>query len=229
MIADGDVRVGIITALEVQKRNKQRVSVYIDGEFAFGLSLMEAARLKKGQTLSEAEIAALRGEDDVLQAVDRAANFLSYRPRTVQELRRNLADKEIAPAVIDAAIERLTVLGYVDDAAFARFWVENRSQFKPLSKKALRFELRQKGVADSIIQDVLDESDEGQQAYQAASGQLRKLRGLNRRDFRLKMSAFLQRRGFSSNTTREVVDRLSDELEAEDPDVFNRKNNDDEE
>lgn len=219
---------GIITALEVQKRNRQRVSVYIDGEFAFGLSLLEAARLKKGQTLSEAEIAALRGEDAVLQAVDRAAHFLSYRPRSAQELRRSLAEKEIAPAVIDAAIERLAAMGYVDDAAFARFWVENRSQFRPLSKKALRFELRQKGVDEGIIQDVLAESDEQQQAYQAASGQARKLRGLSRRDFRLRLSAFLRRRGFSPDTTRDVVDRLCAEREAENPDSFNRMKHDDE-
>lgn len=218
---NGDALVGTITALEVQKRNKQRVNVYIDDEFAFGLSLIEAAKLRKGQVLSEAEIAMLRGEDAVLQAVDRAANFLSYRPRSEQEVRRNLAEKDTPPEVVEAALNRLTAMGYVDDGAFARYWVENRGEFKPLSKKALRYELKQKGVADSVISETLDNLDESDQAYKAAQAQARKLRRLNRRDFRTKLTAFLQRRGFSYSTTREVVDRLCDELEAEDPAYFN--------
>jgi len=66
------VAVGVITALEAQKRNKERVNIYIDGQYAFSLTLMEAARLKKGQSLTEAEVAALQGEDTVLRAVDSA-------------------------------------------------------------------------------------------------------------------------------------------------------------
>lgn len=218
-----------ITALEAQKRNKQRVNVYLDDEFAFGISLIEAAKLRKGQVLSEAEIAALRGEDAVLQAVDRAANFLSFRPRSTQEVRRNLAEKDTAAEVIEAAINRLVAMGYVDDIAFARYWAQNRGEFKPLSKKALRYELKQKGVADSVIDEALDNLDETEQAYKAAQSQTRKLRRLSRRDFRTKLAAFLQRRGFSYSTTRDVVDRLCDELEAEDPAYFNLDTTDNEE
>lgn len=213
---------GVVTALEVQKRNPQRVNVYLDGEFAFGLSLIEAARLRKGQTLSDSEIAALRGEDAVSLAVDSAAHFLSYRPRSVQETRRNLKDKDIPAEVIEAAVTRLQTMGYLDDTAFARFWVKNRNEFKPLSHRALRQELRQKGIADAVIAEVLAEQDESGMAYQAAQGQLRKLRNRTPREFRQKMSAFLQRRGFSYSTVEEVVNRLKDELEADDPDYFKR-------
>lgn len=224
----GDVPVGIITALEVQKRNKERVNVYIDGEYSFGLSLIEAARLRKGQALSETEISALKGQDDVIRAVDSAAHFLGFRPRSTQELRRNLAEKDIPKPVIEAALERMTTMGYVDDAAFARYWVQSRSTFKPLSKKALRYELKQKGIADSIIEETLDGLEEVDQAYKAAQSQARKLRNLSKRDFQQKLSAFLQRRGFSYSTTREMVDRLYEELEAEDPNYFNRVTDDDE-
>lgn len=219
---------GIITALEVQKRNKERVNVYIDGEYSFGLSLIEAARLRKGQALSETEISALKGQDDVIRAVDSAAHFLGFRPRSTQELRRNLAEKDIPKPVIEAALERMTTMGYVDDAAFARYWVQSRSTFKPLSKKALRYELKQKGIADSIIEETLDGLEEVDQAYKAAQSQARKLRNLSKRDFQQKLSAFLQRRGFSYSTTREMVDRLYEELEAEDPNYFNRVTDDDE-
>jgi regulatory protein len=74
---------GIVTALEIQKRNKERVNIFIDGEYAFSLNLMDAARLRKGQVLSETEINALRGEDAVIQAVDSASHFLGFRPRSI--------------------------------------------------------------------------------------------------------------------------------------------------
>jgi regulatory protein len=214
---------GVVTALEVQKRDKERVNVFIDGEFAFGLNLLDAARLRKGQVLAEAEIAALRDADAVVQAVNKAAHFLSYRPRSEQEVRRNLKEKETPPDVIEAAIERLSGMGYLDDAAFARYWVDNRSQFKPLSHRALRQEMRQKGLSDSVIAEALGELSESDLAYKAAETQLRKLRNRTEQEFKTKMNAFLQRRGFSYSTTQDVVRRLIETLETDDPDYFNRE------
>ena len=220
---------GVVTALEVQKRDKERVNVYIDGEFAFGLNLLDAARLRKGQVLAEAEIAALRDVDAVVQAVNTAAHFLSYRPRSTQEVRRNLKEKETPEAVIEAAIDKMARMGYLDDAAFARYWVDNRSQFKPLSHRALRQELRQKGLSDTVIDEALGEQSEPDLAYKAASTQLRKLRNRSVKDFKTKINAFLQRRGFSYSTTQDVVGRMIEALETDDPDYFNRDTNDDEE
>lgn len=219
----------VITALEVQKRNKQRVNVFIDGEFAFALSALEAARLRKGQALTETEIAGLRGEDEVGKAVDSAGRFLGFRPRSVQEVRRNLTEKEYPPEVIDAAVARLKAMGYLDDEAFAKYWTQNREAFKPLSHRALRQELKQKGVAESVIGETLDALDENELAYRAATGHVRRLRGLTKREFKTKMSAFLQRRGFSYSTTHDAILRLQEELEAQDANYFNLKEDDEEE
>jgi regulatory protein len=216
----GNMGQGIITALEVQKRNKKRVNVYIDGEYLFSLTIEEAAKLHKGQTLSEAEIESLRGDDSVVRAVDSAARFLGSRPRSEQEVRRNLAEKEHAPPIIDAAIERLQNLGYLDDKAFAVFWVQNRNAFKPASPRALRYELRQKGVSDAIIAEVLADLDADDAAYRAAQSQMRRLRGLTQREFKTKLGAFLGRRGFSFADARTAMQKLIDELETDDPDYF---------
>jgi regulatory protein len=213
---------GIVTGIEVQKRNKERVNVYIDGEYTFSLSLIEAARLRKGQQLSDAEIAALRDEDTAQKAVDHAARFLSYRPRSLEEVRRNLADKDYAPAVIDTAISRLTVMGYIDDEAFARFWVQGRGRVKPLSPRALRVELRQKGVPDTIINEVLGELDADELAYRAALSQSKRLRRPTHQEFRKKIGDLLRRRGFSYSTIRDTVERLREELETSDPEYFNQ-------
>lgn len=212
----GDEPVRVITALEVQPKNKERVNVYLNGEYAFSLSLIEAARLRKGQQLAEDQIAALKGEDDVLRAVDRAARFLAYRPRSVQEVRRNLEEKGVAPEVVEAALERLGTMGYLDDRAFARFWVQNRNEFKPLSPRALRYELRQKGVSTEIIDEVLESLDRDDLAYRAAMSRVNRLRGTSKQVFRQKLSTFLQQRGFGYPAIRDVVERLIGELEAQD-------------
>jgi regulatory protein len=210
----------VITALEVQKRSKDRVSVYLDGEFAFGLPVTEAARLHKGQTLSADEIAALRTIDAVARAVDQVAKLLARRPYSTAEIRRNLEGKEIAPSVIDEALARLADLGYVDDDAFARYWVENRERFKPRGPRALQYELRQKGIAPTIIDAVLADLDASDSAYRAAQPKLQRLRGLSRRDFRDSLGAFLARRGFNYDIIQEVINQLISELDEEEPEYF---------
>ena len=207
---------GVVTALEVQKRNKQRVNVYLDGEYAFSLPIDEAAQLRKGQPLSEADIRALQDEDERQRAVDSAARFLSYRPRSTHEVRQNLARKGIDSAVIDAAVERLLALGYLDDAAFADFWVPDRGAFKPIARRALRHELRQKGVADPVIDETLAQVDEHETVYRAAEAQARKLRGSTRQAFEAKLGSFLQRRGFSYGDIRTAIQQLAETLEDED-------------
>jgi regulatory protein len=211
---------GTVTALEIQKHNKERVNVYLDGEFAFGLSVIEAARLRKGQYISHAEVAALKAGDEVEQAYERAVKFLGNRPRSSAELRRYLAEKQVDPATIDEALGRLEERGYVDDVAFARYWVANRQQFRPRGTRALRFELREKGVPASVIDEVLSGFDTSEAAYQAALDKARRFRGLDRRAFREKLGSYLTRRGFDFDTARDVIDRLINEFEAEDAGTF---------
>ena len=211
---------GTITRLEVQKRNDQRVKVYLDDSYAFSLTLDEAMKLRKGQVLTAEEIQALRNDDDVIRAVDRAARFIAYRPRSEQEVRRNLKEKDTDEAVIDRAIEWLSGLGYLDDQAFAAFWVKDRNTFKPTSPRALRYELRQKGVSEAIIADVLAEIEAGDAAYRAAESQARKLRGSSKEKFRAKLNGFLQRRGFSYGDARTAITELMQTLEDTDPNYF---------
>jgi len=211
----------VVTALEVQKRNKERVNVYLDDEFAFGLPIMEAAKLRKGQTLTQVDIDALAHEDAIQKAVDRALDYLSYRPRSTQEVRQNLVKKEVPESVIEIAIERLLRLGYLDDEAFARFWIENRDNFKPMSPRALRYELRQKGIEDKILAPLLDEIvDVHETAYRAIEKRKWRFQGKTRAEFKKKLSGRLQRRGFHFGVINDVIHQLMEELETEDPDYF---------
>jgi regulatory protein len=213
---------GQITALEVQKRNRQRVNVHVDGRFAFGLAAIEAIQLKVGQHLSAAEIARLKKKDQAQVAYERALKFLSYRPRSVSEMHRYLSKKQFDAAAIDQVIARLSRADLLNDEAFAHYWLENRDSFKPRGNRALRYELRQKGIADSIIDDLLVDYDEDDAARRAALSRAQKLARSHRdvQVLRSKLLAFLNRRGFSSSVARDTVNRLLAELSADWADTY---------
>lgn len=206
---------GAITALKFQRRNKERVNVYLDGEYAFGLTAIEAARLREGQVLSEAEIAALKAQDERQRAFDQAVRFLSYRPRSRAEVERYLRGKRVAGEVITDVVERLERANYLDDEAFARFWVENREQFKPRSRRALRYELRQKGMSDQVIAQVLNDLDDEAAAWRAVEGRLSRWAGLTRDELRQKMMGYLSRRGFDYEIINSIFEKACQVLNNE--------------
>jgi regulatory protein len=205
---------GTITLLQQQKHNPERVSVYLDEEFAFGVTLDTAARLAKGQYLSDAEIAALRTGDEYDRAYQSALHFLGARPRSSAEVQRNLQEKEYGEDAIAAAIARLLEQGYLNDEEFARYWLENRSRFRPRSAKAIRYELRQKGVERDDIEAALEGMDEDAAAWDAAGSKLDRWRDLPEDEFERKLSGFLARRGFGFDTVRRTVQRAWKTLHA---------------
>jgi regulatory protein len=201
-----------ITALEVQKNNPERINVYLDGAFAFGLPLVEAAYLHTGQTLSEDEITSLQAVDTAARALDQAVKLLARRPHSTAEIVRYLESKKVPSAAIDETLAKLEHLGYLDDRAFVEFWIENRERFRPRGPRALRYELRQKGVAGDLIDSVLAGLDARGSAYRAAQEKVRRLRGLTPEQFRNRLGAFLAQRGFGYDIAREVIDQLISEL-----------------
>jgi regulatory protein len=203
---------GRVTALTFQKRNPARVNVHLDGRFAFGLAAIEAARLRVGQLLSAREIAQLKERDADEQAYERALNLLSYRPRSMTEIRRRLHQADFSSSAVQAALVRLERAGLADDHAFARYWVDNRERFRPRGTRMLRWELRQKGVADDIIEEVLMDVNETASAFRLARNRASRLRDLDERTFRKRLNAFLARRGFPYTIISEAVGRAWEEL-----------------
>lgn len=203
---------GTITALRVQKRKDERVNVFLDGQYAFPLSAILAARLRLGQHLSDDEIAALKAADDAELAYGRAVRFLAYRPRSVAEVQRYLERHGAPEEVIASVIRRLSGAGYLNDADFVQFWVRDRERFKPRSPQALRQELRNKGVSSQTVEQALRSLDSEDSAYRAAAERARRLEHLDERTFRQKLGAYLLRRGFSHAVVWPVVGRVWREL-----------------
>lgn len=211
---------GTITALVAQKKNKDRVNVYLDGKFAFGLAAIEAIKLKRGQVLSDEDIERLRRIDSVEKAHERALKFLSFRPRSEAEVRRNLEDAKFPPGVIEASLQRLRRAGLVDDRAFAQYWLENRAQFSPRSARALKVELRQKGIAAETVDELLQvtEHDEDTAALEAARPKARRMAALDAQAFKQKLGAYLMRRGFNYEVAAQAIRRAWEEVHADTPD-----------
>jgi regulatory protein len=208
-----------ITAFKIQKKNKNRVSVYLDHEYAFGLSRIVAGWLEVGQQLSEEKINELKAKDNEEVALQKAMNYLSYRPRSEKEVRQNLKIKHgIEEGIIDLIIERLKRGGLVDDSNFADLWVENRSEFRPRGSRALSMELRQKGIDEKIIAQSLRNLDEDMLALKAARKQSRKYKQLDWKEFRKKLTGYLARRGFNYGIISEVTPKVWEEISSQQPD-----------
>ena len=198
-----------ITGIEPQRKDPQRVNVYLDGEYAFGLARITAGWLEVGQELSAEKISFLQAEDANETAYQKALHFLRYRPRSSAEVRQNLTKRGIPEGLVDETVNRLQRAGLVNDQEFARAWIENRNTFRPRSKLALRMELRRKGLSDEIVQPALDEQvDEEALAFEAARKYAGRLAGLEWIEFRLKLSGFLARRGFSYTTLSPIVSEI---------------------
>jgi len=213
---------GTITALRAQTNDPQRVNLFINGEFALGVSLNTISKegLYVGKALNDEEYARIARAEGVDKALQAALRFLEARPRSAAEIRERLRRKEFDPTAITAALDRLGELGLVDDAAFARFWVENRQICQPRGAGALRDELRRKGidrvVADSVLNDDRLVGDEAEQAWTLARAALRKYAGVaDRATFMRRMGGYLQRRGFSFDTIRPIMDQLWCEIQGQ--------------
>ena len=204
-----------VTRLEPQKKKPQRINVYLDGEFAFGISRATAPWLAEGNQLSQQKINDLQEKDQFEGAYQRAINFLSYRVRSEKEIRQNLTKHEVLEDIIDRVVDRLRDASLVNDWDFASQWVENRVQFKPRGKRALSSELFQKGIGNEIIEDVLAELDEEELAYACARSRITKFTGMEKKAFQKKLSGLLTRRGFPYHVTKDVVGSLWKEMEKE--------------
>lgn len=201
-----------ITNLKVQKRNQDRLNIYLDGDFAFGLSRFVAAWLQVGQELSDEVIAELLARDAEEIAYQKSIHFIGYRVRTTAEVEKHLMNKGIEPDTIDQVVRRLEKNGLLNDKQFAEMWVDNRNEFRPRSHRLLVSELKKKGVKNEIIQSVIEKTTpEDELAYFAAQKRFTRYEHLDWQDFQKKLGSYLARRGFSYSTINPIITQIWDE------------------
>jgi regulatory protein len=207
----------LITAVVPSPRRAGRFEILVDGKGVATLSLeaIERLRLHVGAPYSEALAARVEEEARALRVFDRALDLLALRARSTRELHRHLVRKGEEAAHVDAAVARLTALGLLDDAAYARQYARAKVTGPGFSRRRLQAELARRGVAreiaDEAITDVLgdDEIDTAEILERVAEKKFRTLMKLDPETRRRRLYAFLARRGYDSDEIIRVLDKLA--------------------
>lgn len=204
-----------VSAIRAGRGRRQRVNVYLDGRFTFSLNAEVAVRekLHVGQELSEAQIETLVGADGCQRCFDAAARLLSYRPRSEAELRQRLGRHGFSEGIIETVLKRLKEQGLVDDVSFARSWRDSRQALQPRSQWLIRRELRQKGVAEGVIDQAVAAVDDSDSAYRAAMARVRSLPRDDYQGFRRRLGEYLKRRGFDYGVINHTIRQIWQECQ----------------
>lgn len=205
---------GTVTRIARQKKDPQRVSVYIDGMFAFGVhqDVLLEHELRKGAQLSVEAQRDLVLADERIRARTRAFDLIAYRSRSSHELTQRLRRDGFEESAIEAALARVRELGYIDDRAFAREFASSRLASKGFGPHRIARELRARGIDGRIVDDVIAElfADDDTELNEAQAFARKRMPRLERETEtmkkRKKLYDALMRRGYSADVVRRVLD-----------------------
>lgn len=200
-----------ITAIKQQVKKQDRYSVYVDGSYLFSLGegqLVES-KLHTGQELTATKIQEYKKMSDNGKIFDKVLNYLSYRQRSIWELRDYLRRKDVSEDQIEFVLEKCERLNLVDDEKFARAWVQSRRLGRAASQRRLRSELVAKRVSGTVIDRVLHDD-------QNESDELTILKNLiikkkDRYDDNQKLMQYLARQGFNFSDIKSAMTDLETE------------------
>jgi regulatory protein len=203
-----------ITRIAEQQRRANRRSIYLDGAFAFGCNVNVVARfrLREGMTLSAEQVRQIELGEVKQECFDRAMASLGTRLHSRAELHRKLMRREYGETVVNAVLDDLSRLGYVNDEQFAKTKALSAAQYKHYGRRRASVALRQAGVsgavADRALDDVYGTHDSTAVARRLAEKQAPRLRKLEPVVARRRLVGMLQRRGFDYESIKPVVDEV---------------------
>ncbi len=208
----------IVTKIERQKKDPDRYSLFIDGDFAVGVRSATLARagLRRGDDVSPATLEELKADEELAGSRAAAIRFAGRRRRTEHEIRTKLGSLEFSPAAIDNAVSALRESGVADDRAYVRAFIHDAQLHRPAGARMISHRLRGKGIPPDILREeiaaALRPDDEAVLAARCAAPYLVKLdrRETTGKHFRpgekeSLLRRYLTGRGFS----RAAVDRAT--------------------
>ncbi|HUW24419.1 MAG TPA: RecX family transcriptional regulator [Patescibacteria group bacterium] len=203
----------VITAIKPQKK-KEKFNIFLDGKFAF--SLPSETLVKEGlhadQEISRERVEELIKESELGSIFDKVLKFLSFRPRSEFEINEYLLRKKVGEETRKMVRQKLKALKLIDDEAFAQWWIEQRSTFRPSGVRLVKYELRRKGIAEELIKRLLAEERpkevDIQLAEKLAQKKLVRLTNLPPGEVKQKLYAALAQKGFSFETIEETVAKI---------------------
>lgn len=202
-----------ITQIERAKKNRQRYHIYVNG--AYHLSVHEDVLVKfslhKGMTVDPQELTDWLQADEQARIRQAVYRYLSYRPRSAQEVRIYLGRKDWDQTLCEQVIAECIEQGYIDDKAFAKLWVESRHTSKGLGKNRLRQELQKKGISPDDMEGVfaqIDEDEERQQAMELAQRRYLRIQTEPWPKIERRIGQYLLRRGYAPDMVYSILSQL---------------------
>ncbi|MBA4313208.1 MAG: hypothetical protein C0417_11325 [Chlorobiaceae bacterium] len=206
-----------ISKLEQQKRHPDRVNVYLDGEFAFGLNkeVVHKYSLRKGDAVTDKLIEQLSGEEEFSTAKNKALKFISTRMRSEYEVRSKLREYEFPTDIIEKVIKYLLEINFLNDLAFAKAYTADLQRNRSAGKRLLFQRLKSKGVGKETIELVLNDIENAKEeilALETANKYLKRFKTsrkpVERKDQIRRISQTLMRRGFDWSITSKILKQI---------------------
>ena len=195
-----------ISQIEIQKRNKNRVNLYVDGEFYSGLQLVAVARLglREGIEVDESQLKEAVSQSEISYAFEKCVDYLSKSMKTTKQIRDYLRKKGFSKEVEEIVVQKLKNYRYVDDDLYTQLYTEQNSKFK--GSRRIKSELLQKGIHKELIDSVEVEADTQRQTADALAQKYMKGKDRDVKTLQ-KLQRFLVYRGFDYDTVGQIISR----------------------
>jgi len=206
-------KLNIITKIEEQKRNKDRVNIYIDDEYAFSLSrevlIKEGIKLKEKVDIEKIKKAAK--EDNYMKCKSAALRIIERTHKTEKEIRERLLKREYDIETINRTISFLKEYNLLNDENYAKMYIKDKS--KSQGKKKIKYDLLRKGLDDNLIEKEIakiDSDEEEDIAYNLANKKYNILRKRENDNYKLsqKLYRFILSKGYSYDIASKVIKKL---------------------
>jgi regulatory protein len=204
-----------ITKIEIQKKRKNRVSIFLDDTFFCGVpqELLSKLDLYKGKEVDEDEIRKLIEEKECAEAKQKVLRLFNRRVYSEQEIRAKLEKKGYEETTIEKVVEELKETSLISDYSFAKAFISDRLRLNPKGNFQISYELKKKGVNQTIIDRVFSEENviEGDynRALELARKRLETLKSVkDKKTRKRRLYNYLLRRGFSYEVIKKVFDEL---------------------
>lgn len=202
---------GRITAISSQRRNPNRYSIFIDGEFVLGIDkkTVEDMDLRVGKLVDEKDLKKITSQEELNKAQAYALMLLGYRERSLREIKIRMKQKGYEEKLVEKVVKYLKDRNLINDKRFTRLWVESRIK-KGYGSWRIQSELEQKGVNREITDEILKDLYSGIDEVQVALDLVEKKRWVSKEPPRLteRVSNLLRRRGFSFEVISNVVEKI---------------------
>ena len=201
----------IITEVKRQKKDN-RLNIYIDNEFAFGIEEELAYKygLIKGKEINNDLLEIILGEENLNKVINSALHYLSYRQRSEKEVFDKLRKMDYDEDNIQLAINYCKSKNYIDDSAFASSFIRDKKNLNKYGPIKIKYELIRKGISQDIISEVLsiDGDEEYSLAMELATKKIVSYRNDDNNGKYRKLGGFLQRKGYSYDIVKRVLKEL---------------------